>query len=66
MEPDSRRSDSRGSFDSRISAWRDSWLTGDDRHLQLARERLEAARDLRDLLDAVRVAGLVEDCISWR
>ena len=30
----------------------------DDRDAQLAGERLQAARDLRDLLDAVRVAGL--------
>ena len=67
IEPDSRRSDRRGSLDSRISAWRDSWLECDDRHLQLARERLEAARDLGHLLDPVGIpaTGRV-DCISCR
>ena len=32
-----------GSLDSRISGWRESWRERDDRDLELARERLEAA-----------------------
>ena len=56
IAPDSRRSDSRGSFDSRISGWRLSWRERDDRDAELAGEGLEPARDLRHLLDAVRVA----------
>ena len=65
IAPDSRRSDSLGSFDSRISGWRDSCdsaMTGTDS----SREGLQAL-EISDT-SCTRLASrfVVVACISWR
>jgi hypothetical protein len=66
MAPDSRRSDSRGSFDSRISGWRDSCdsaMTGIDS----SRASALSPREISDT-SWTRLASrfVVVACMSWR
>ncbi len=66
MEPDSRRSERRGSLDSRISGCRESWLSAITGTLS---SRASALRP-REISETswTRLASrvVVDDCISWR